>query len=156
MLDIRYVVGVMLATLALLVICFRLFGASNAPLGMIIGGKPAYDFPAVLQPSSQRIAAPVRAPGAETTGSIDKPRSIEASRAKKPVKIEVPQRKDSEIATVAPAESAPAVTSDTPAAEATPPAKTAARSAKARPARPADTNGNDNTLFSAPFSRDRE
>jgi hypothetical protein len=163
MLDIRYVVGVMLASVALLIICFRLFGASNAPLGMIIGGKPAYEFPAALQPSSQRIAAPIRTPGAETTGSIGKTRSNEASRAKKPAKIEAPQRKGGEIATVPPAEpaepaatakpaataAAPAAASAEPPAEAKPPAKTTARTAKARPAaRPAETSGNDNPLSS--------
>ena len=149
MLDIRYVVGVMLASVALLIICFRLFGASNAPLGMIIGGKPAYEFPAALQPSSQRIAAPIRTPGAETTGSIGKTRSNEASRAKKPAKIEAPQRKGGEIATVAPAEpaAAPAAASATPPAEAKPPAKTTART-KPRPAAVPETSGNDNPLSS--------
>jgi hypothetical protein len=78
MLDIRYIVGAMLVSLALVIIGIRLFGVNDARPGVTIAGKPALEH-RIAPPSNERqITVPAAAPSAETTGSIGSTRSIPA------------------------------------------------------------------------------
>ncbi len=78
MLDIRYIIGAMLVSLALVIIGIRLFGVNDAQPGAIVAGKRALEH-RIAPPSGERqIAAPAAAPSAETTGSIGSTRAIPA------------------------------------------------------------------------------